>query len=162
MTDDDILRLLGGPTVPCRVLCFGASDQTVLAWWPPAGPPALLRFAVGVQQLVEQAVRRLPPRPADLEHAIDLTEEAIGSPPLQPPAGALLQPAGLFAAVLPHLGGLERSAVEDLFQRLASWSLGHPTAARGLPEDRQFVSAVLLLRELTHHLSFERLAPAAG
>lgn len=148
--------------MPPSVLCTGLPQQTVLAWQPAGEAPSSLVIGVGITQLADQALRHVPPRPAELEHAIDLVEEALTGLPQSWPAGALLQPAGLFDVVLPHLGDLARSAVEDLFQRLASWSLGHPGAAQGLPQDRMFIAAALLLRELTHHLSFETLAPNAG
>ena len=147
--------------MPPRVLCTGLPQQTVLAWQLDGEAPSSLQIAVGIVQLAEQALRHLPPRPAELEHAIDLVEEALMRLPQALPAGAVLQPAGLFDPVLPHLGAWQRAAVEDLFQRLASWALGQPTAAHGLPQDRQFVAAALLLRELTHHLNVETLAPAA-
>lgn len=144
--------------MPPSVLCTGLPQQTVLAW-QPAGE---LVIGVGITQLADQALRHVPPRPAELEHAIDLVEEALTGLPQSWPVGALLQPVGLFDVVLPHLSDVGRSAVEDLFQRLVSWSLGHPSAAQGLPQDRMFIAAALLLRELTHHLSFETLAPNAG
>jgi hypothetical protein len=148
--------------MPLRVLCTGLPQQTVLTWQLAGEAPSRLQIAVGVAQLADHALRHLPPRPAELEHAIDLVEEALTGLPQTLPTGAVLQPSGLFEPVLPHLGAWQRSAVEDLFQRLASWSLGHPSAAHGLPQDRQFIAAALLLRELTHHLSFGALAPAAG
>ncbi|HVR51992.1 MAG TPA: hypothetical protein VMS38_19815 [Pseudorhodoferax sp.] len=159
MHDDDILRQLAAlPTDPPSVLCVGAPRETVLAWQPSGAAPAVLRLAVGMQQLVDEALRRLPPDPAQLEHAIDLAEEALMRPSLAPPAGALLHVAGLFAPVLPHLAGHGRTELEALFQRLAAWSLGNPAAVAGLPQDRTFVAATLLLRELMHHLGLETLA----
>jgi hypothetical protein len=148
--------------MPPSVLCTGLPQQTVLAWQLAGEAPSSLVIGVGITQLADQALHHVPPRPSELEHAIDLVEEALTGLPQPWPAGALLQPAGLFDLVLPHLGDPGRSAVEDLFQRLASWSLGHPSAAQGLPQDCMFIAAALLLRELTHHLSFETLAPNAG
>ena len=45
-------------------------------------------------------------------------------------------------------------AVERLFQRLASASLGDPMARRGLPTGNRFVATALILREFMHHLGF--------
>jgi hypothetical protein len=44
--------------------------------------------------------------------------------------------------------------VEQLFQRLASASLGNSAARLGLPSGNGFVAATLILRELMHHLGF--------
>ena len=37
----------------------------------------LREFPLGVDSLVRQSLRHVPPRPIELEHAIELTEEAV-------------------------------------------------------------------------------------
>ncbi len=49
-------------------------------------------------------------------------------------------------------------AVEGLFQRLASASLGQPGAMGGLPAGREAAAVVLILREFMHHCGFEVIA----
>lgn len=95
-----------------------------------------------------------PPRPADLEHAIDLVEDA-----LMGVAAAVGRPSEFVTSdpVLLRLPGaqpgshLDAEAVEVLFQRLASASLGDPSAGRGLPAGGEAAATLLLLRETLHH-----------
>lgn len=68
--------------------------------------------------------------------------------------------------VLPGLGlpgaGLERDAVEALFQRLASRTHGMPVASDELPHGRDIAAALLILRKSMHHLDFGRVAAATA
>ncbi|MDR3451208.1 MAG: hypothetical protein P4L96_00220 [Rhodoferax sp.] len=122
-------------------------------------------FPLGVDSLERQSPRHEPPRPIELEHAIELTEEAVmplaaqfaGSP------GLILQ--GVGAALIAH--GLETSGiaqtaltldeVEALFNRLVSVSQGRPASQETLPMDGRFFAAVLMLREFMHHLHFAQV-----
>ena len=45
-------------------------------------------------------------------------------------------------------------AVEALFQRLASATLGHPGALRGMPRGREASAVLLVLLEFMHHRGF--------
>lgn len=50
---------------------------------------------------------------------------------------------------------LTRDAVEKVYARQAAVALGRPAAAERLPEGLAFVAALLVLRELMHHLAIE-------
>jgi hypothetical protein len=50
------------------------------------------------------------------------------------------------------LGELER-----LFDLLAALSMGRPAASAGIPSDACFAAALLLLREMMHHLNFSSI-----
>ena len=56
---------------------------------------------------------------------------------------------------------LTLDSVELLFQRLASASLGHPHAMDGMPAGRE-PAAVLLIREVMHHLGYASIAIVDG
>lgn len=96
-----------------------------------------------------------PPRPVELERAIDVIEDALMA--IAPQVGSpdrfvsddpvLLRLPGARAGTT-----LDAAQVEALFQRLASASLGHPSAAAGLPAGREAAATLLLLRETMHHL----------
>ncbi len=131
------------------------------------GTQALLRkeFALGVAALARQCLRHEPPLPIELEHAIELTEEA-----LMPLAALLAGSAGL---ILKGLGafligqGLTRSGstqteltldeVESIFNRVVSVSQGRPASQETLPTDARFFAALLMLREFMHHLHFAQV-----
>lgn len=159
MTDAQLLDLLAvNPAPGLHVLCWGGPQQTALAWQEPNQPAVVLRLPLGRQTLVDQAMRRWPPHPIDLEHAIDLTEEALSALTLRPPPGRILQLAGAFVSLVPHLGGARRDDVEAAFENLAAWSAGRPAPPAGWPADPGFGATLLLLRELMHHLGFETLS----
>ncbi len=52
--------------------------------------------------------------------------------------------------------------VEALFQRLASASLGHPSAMQGLPPGPEAASILLILREFMHHLGYASVIALAA
>ena len=58
----------------------------------------------------------------------------------------------------PGDNGLTRDAVESLFQRLASRSLGTPVSSDELPPQRDIAAALIILRECMHHLGFDRIS----
>jgi exopolyphosphatase/pppGpp-phosphohydrolase len=114
---------------------------------------------VGAQALAETVLRHDQPTPAELEHAIDLVEDALVGLHLAPTDGDRLVTADALLLALPgfgaHGGSLTRDAVELLFQRLASRALGMPMAASELPPGRETAAALLILRECMHHLGFD-------
>jgi exopolyphosphatase/pppGpp-phosphohydrolase len=116
---------------------------------------------VGTQALAETVLRHDPPTPAELEHAIDVVEDALSGLHLAPTDGECLVTADALLLALPglgaHGGSLTRDAVEQLFQRLASRALGMPMSASELPPGRETAAALLILRECMHHLGFDRV-----
>jgi hypothetical protein len=132
-----------------------------------AGAQTLLRgeFALGVDALLRQSLGHEPPLPIELEHAIELTEEAVMplAAHFSGSAGLILQ--GLGATLIAR--GLQASGittttltldeVESLFNRLVAVSLGRPTSQEPLPTDSRFFAALLMLREFMHHLKFSQV-----
>lgn len=49
---------------------------------------------------------------------------------------------------------LDIDTVEEIFNRLADVAYGTPASRIDVPENREFATAVLFLRELMHHASF--------
>jgi len=149
-------------TAPAR-LTWGTATTT-LSWpgHPDAPPPVVL--PLGVQSLAAACFSPPRPHPVELERAIDLVENALdGLGPLRSTHSALITTDAALQALAqahghPGAAGtwtLSREQVETLFQRLASASLGHPTAAAGLPDDSEAYARLLILRELMHHLHFD-------
>jgi hypothetical protein len=86
-------------------------------------------LAVGARGLAEAVLRHDPPTAVELERAIDLIENALTGLRVVGVDRADLSTADPLLQALPGLGtpgsGLERSAVEALFQRLASRNGGN-------------------------------------
>lgn len=139
-----------------------------------AGAQTLFRreFPLGVDSLVQQSLRHTPPQPIELEHAIELTEEAVMPLATQfsGTTGLILQ--GLGASLIVHgmtahgitQTALTLDAVEAMFNRLVSVSQGRPASQEPLPTDARFFAAMLILREFMHHLHFAQvtLQPVEG
>lgn len=144
------------------------SDVTVLtlggevsAVWREdgAGP---WEFPLGVEMLARACLRHDPPQPAELELAIELTEDQVmplapqwaGRPRLQVQGlGAALLADGLRAAGLAQTR-FTLAEVEAIFNRLVALSQGRPASQDQLPSDARFVAAVVIVREFAHHLRF--------
>ncbi len=122
-------------------------------------------FPLGVDSLVRESFRHGPPRPIELEHAIELTEEAV-MPLTAQFAGSLgLILKGLGASLIARSlqpGGIAQTAlildeVESLFNRLVAVSQGRPASQETLPTNARFYAAMLMLREFMHHLNFAQV-----
>jgi len=123
-------------------------------------------FALGVDGLVRQCLSHEPPWPVELEHAIDLTEEAVMPLASQfaDAHGLVLQGVGatLIANAL-QVSGVSQTVltldeVEELFNRLVAVSQGRPASQEKLPTDVRFFGAMLILREVMHHLRIAEVA----
>jgi hypothetical protein len=94
----------------------------------------------------------------ELERAIDLAEDQLmlATPP---PRGATLVATDdivrrlLARSVLesPQMVSMTTEEIEQVLQRMASVSLGHPMSHVGSVTNRHEAAALLLLRELMHH-----------
>jgi hypothetical protein len=121
----------------------------------PAVPlgPALLRAT---------CLRHDPPTGPELEAAVEAVEEAVmplhgrwqADPQLEVAVEAPW-PAALPAA-------LDRQSLEDLFDRAAAVAQGRPASSDPALADPELVAWLVLLREVMHHLGFERLQRAPG
>ena len=132
-----------------------------------AGEQILLckALALGVDGLVALSLRHEPPWPIELEHAIDLTEEAVMplAAPLEGTAVLIVQ--GLGASLLVNtlrIGGIAPAVLtldeaEALFNRLVAVSQGRPVSQESLPTDVRFFAVMLILREFMHHLNFAQV-----
>lgn len=122
-------------------------------------------FPLGVDSLVRNSLRHEPPWPIEIEHAIELTEDAV-----MPLANhfadstelLLYGSGGLLMARNLNAGGMAQTLltldeVETLFNRLVSVSEGRPTSQETLPTDARFLAAMLIVREFMHHLHFPRV-----
>lgn len=120
---------------------------------------------LSVDALVRQSLRHEPPLPIELEHAIELTEDAVMPLAAQFAGGSGLTLQGLGASLI--VNALETSGVmqavltldevEALFNRLIAVSQGRPTSQEKLPTDTLFFASLLILREFMHHLRFQEV-----
>jgi exopolyphosphatase/pppGpp-phosphohydrolase len=127
-----------------------------------------LVLALGSAAIAERHFRHDPPTPAELEGAIDAVEGEVmrahtpsAGDVVLTAVGAALSEVADAAARADAQDMLTLEAVEQLFQRVASASLGNPVARRGLPGGNRFVATLLILREFMHHRGFASVRFAA-
>lgn len=106
--------------------------------------------------------RQEPPAPREIEQAIDIVEEELMRvPPALRGQRELASDDARLRAWAAGDATLAVDAVEALFQRVASASLGQPAALHGLPNGREAAGALLILREVMHHLGYVAVAITA-
>jgi hypothetical protein len=110
-------------------------------------------------ETIAAVLRHAPPAAREIEQAIDVIEEALMRVPAE-----LRGPGSLTIDAASWRGwcedaALDRSAVEDRFQRLASAALGDPAALQALPRDSASAATLVIVREAMHHLGYERPEP---
>ena len=146
--------------VPFTLIDIGAQQTRVVAGVGSA-EHATLELALGSVATAQQFFKLDSPAPHELERAIDAVELEVmrARPMIRSESvlfahGAALDELGRAAGATGEKAVIAREAVEQLFQRLASASLGDPMARRGLPSGNAFAATVLILREFMHHLGF--------
>ena len=158
--DDGSARSGTATPVPFTLIDIGTQQTRVMTGFG-AAPDATMDLALGSVATAEQFFKLDPPAPHELESAIDAVEDEVMRARTMIPAqsvffagGAALDELGRAAGATGEKEAIPLEAVEQLFQRLASASLGDPIARRGLPTGNPFAATVLILREFMHHLGF--------
>lgn len=148
------------------VLKFGDAETRVQSL-PRSNVAVQLDLAVGVGALAADVLRHTPPRPLEIERAIEIVEEAI-----MPVRAQLPEAFQLICAdpQLRSLSGQEHSAqdgdsdvsnatarwlsidaVEHLFNRLVARAEGRPASQDTLAVDGASAARLVMVREILHH-----------
>lgn len=164
------VQAVAAPGQPVTVLHLGPERTVVVA---PEG--TVLALALGTHRTARAFFRRDVPTPLELENAIASVEDEVYRAhqryvPLAQAGSAAWWSTDAHLVALAELAGVPRAptmqltldAMERLFQRLAFVSEGRPAASEGLPEQVEFATTLLLLRELMHHMPFGHLHLVAG
>lgn len=144
-----------------------AGEETLLALGRGANADALITFSFGAGGLARRLFKHSPPAPFDLENAITVVEDEIAQKTQgvdgqhfhlvssDSVTGGFARLAGLAETEGPRI--MSREALERLFGRLASVAEGQPASYADIPDDNEFAAALLILRELMHHLQFQEI-----
>lgn len=152
-------------------------DTTWIRSMPGAELSIELSLPIGVGTLGRNLLRHAPPRPLEIEQAIEMVEEAVMPARVRLPASIRLTSADQLLCGLASdesLGGakaareqsftptqrpisaedstwLSIDAIEALFNRLVARSEGRPEAQDRLPVDGEHAARLIMVRELLHH-----------
>jgi hypothetical protein len=138
-------------------------DTAPIRLQPAQGEAITLQLSL--EQLLAAGLGHFPPTELALEQAIATTEDALMAqmPALRAQPLELLQLADQTLAELPAVLGqpagapLTVEAVERAFNQLVAVAAGLPARSLGIPEQPQFVAALLVVRELMHHVGWKEL-----
>ncbi len=160
-------------TWPCVLLHLGAHGTRLQLCHAPGEAFAhTVWLPVGTALTAQAFFKCDVPTPLEMEAAIAQVEDEVylAHRQFQPLAAAGSGPLAWWSVdaaliELAELAGvpggahtvLTLDAVERLFQRLAYVAEGRPAAVEGLPERASFAAALLVLRELMHHMPFATL-----
>jgi len=103
--------------------------------------------------------RHAPPTPLEVEQAIEVVEEHVMPLARRLPRPARLVCADALALRLGPPGELGIAAVEERFNELAAIVQGRPAGDSPLA-DPALAGYLLILREVLHHLGFDRVTLA--
>ena len=141
-------------------------EHTAIVTRDGADAPVHLMLQLGTARIARSHFRHAPPTPAELEDAIQVVEDELASAHRVIKGDSMLVTKDTAIRELARAAGvspnptlsLSRDAVEAAFNRMVARSSGQPAERDGLPSDAQFTAALLILRELTHHLGFVSIA----
>ncbi len=146
---------------PVTVLHIGA-EQAWIATGIGSEPPVMLELAIGSSKTASEHFKHTPPTPAELENAIQATEDEITRARTMTVGNSTVFTADELVREIALVAGLSgqselllsRDAVERMFERLAALALGQLSAQDCFPRSNAFAASVIILRELMHHLQF--------
>ncbi len=114
----------------------------------------------GTKSLTADYFRHTPPTEGEIEAAITIVEDEIMPhvADIRTRDLQLVSPDKGIAEIMGYATDSKESMsvadVEGVFSRLAAIITGRPASMDNLPADNDFVSQVLILREVMHHLRF--------
>jgi len=147
-----------GPTIRLRIF----DDRVLLDVTSGIASAESATLDAGSLQRILAHLNHAPPTATELESAIQQIEDDL-MPVLRslPDHGQLVTSAPAYWEVVTVAGRggspeveLDRATIERLFNRLADAAYGTPAARLGIPADKSFAAALLLLREVLHHGGF--------
>lgn len=134
---------------------FSISEQKVQFSQPEISLP------IGYQGISQQFFRHEIPSPYEVEMAIATFEDHIQATPqlhhIAPEFNCqddYLKQIMQIAGVANEIGQEE---IERVFNRIADVVSGSPKREGEFPEDKNFISYLLMIRELSHHLHIEKI-----
>ena len=122
-------------------------------------PP--LSLAIGYRSLAQQCFHHTPPTPYEVEMAIATVEDHIEAMPELQQAVSHQVCTDAYLQDIAHRVGNEQALsqveLEHLFNRMADVVSGSPMKDGEFPNDKNFFSYLLIVRELSHHLGIQHI-----
>lgn len=124
------------------------------------GRPLSEPLPLGATLLRERWLRHEPPRPQEIEAAIEVVEDIVMPLHGRWAADTTLELApqdDVARRLASMVQGLDRDRLEDLFNRATAIACGRPATHDPLLAEAELVAGLVIVREAMHHLSFTRI-----
>lgn len=143
-----------------------SDDYTVIANGNSDEPENIWILSIGTHKTSKEYFYHNPPTASEVENAIMVVEDEVM------PLRKSILPSQLITTDLIIKNIAEQSScsirenfgtilsikdMEDVFSRLAAIISGRPASLDTLPTDNIFATALLILREVMHHIGFESI-----
>lgn len=134
---------------------FSISEKTVQFSQPD------ISLAVGYLAIAQQFFQRDIPSPYEVEMAISTIEDHIQATPQLHHIAPVFDCHDDYLQQIMRIAGvsevISQSEIEQVFNRIADVVSGSPKREGEFPEDKNFISYLLIIRELSHHLNIEKI-----
>lgn len=141
------------------------SDHTLIVSEDQTADIVVLSLDIGSDKTGLTYFHHQPPTPEEVEYAINTVEDELMLAFKKLPPDTELFSKDLQIRQIADLAGLSgsdeiifsRSSIEDFFTRFAALSMGRPVKTDSIPVNTSFSATLLILREIMHHLKFEKI-----
>jgi len=134
---------------------FSISEQKIQFSQPD------ISLTVGYHTLAQQFFQRDIPSPYDVEMAIATFEDHIQATPqlhhIAPEFDCHDDYLKQIMQIADVRNEISQAEIERVFNRIADVVSGSPKRDGEFPEDKNFISYLLMIRELSHHLNIEKI-----
>lgn len=135
---------------------FSISEQKIQFSQPDISLP------VGYLTIARQFFKRDIPSPYEVEMAIATVEDHLQATPQLHHIAPEFDCHDDYLAQVMRIAGvgeaITQSEIEQVFNRVADVVSGSPKRDGEFPEDKNFISYLLMIRELSHHLNIEKIS----
>ena len=151
-------------TIPITVLHIGP-EQTAIAGGDGTQSPVTLALDIGSKKTARDYFQHIPPTPVEMENAIAGIEDQVMRVRTVVPKDPALFTTDAAVREIALVAGVPDSAemtltldaMEQTFERLVAVTLGKTALREGIPTGNEFAAALLILREIMHHLQYQAI-----
>lgn len=137
-------------------LSFSIGEQKVQFSKPDISLP------IGYQSITQQFFHRDTPSPYEVEMAIATFEDHIQATPQLHHIADEYSCHDDYLKHIMQIAGVDneisQAEIELVFNRIADVVSGSPKRDGEFPDDKNFISYLLMIRELSHHLNIEKIS----
>lgn len=120
-----------------------------------------ISLPVGYVAISQQFFHHDIPSPYDVEMAIATIEDHIQAAPQLHQIASEFDCNDVYLQQIAQVAGvagvIEQSEIERVFNRVADVVSGSPKREGEFPNDKHFISYLLIIRELSHHLNIQKI-----